>query len=143
MPLTDLVIADTKDARRVCDSDCPSEEFDGMDAKGIDPVKIATLYAVLTDTEFDPTASMGKPLYDGGDEGPWVIEVPNDLVQRLAQLDAKGIATAAAKWAKTEEFSPKYDNWPPEAVHEILVEIAKLCAKATVAKKSVLMWMSL
>ncbi|MFO0966957.1 MAG: hypothetical protein U0793_15395 [Gemmataceae bacterium] len=143
MPLTDFVIADTKDARRVCDAACPSEEFNGMDAKGIDPVKLGTLYAILTNTEFDPSATTGRPLCDGGDEGPWVIEVPSDLVQRLAKLDAKGIAAAAAKWAKTEEFSPQYDNWPPEAVHETLIDIAKLCVQATAAKKSVLMWMSL
>jgi hypothetical protein len=143
MPLTDLVIADCMDARQVCDSACPIEVFNGMDAKGIDPVKLGTLYAVLTNTEYDPSVATGKQLCDGGDEGPWVIEVPNDLVQLLAKLDAKEIVNAAAKWAKTEEFSLKYDNWPPEAVHEVLSDMAKLCARAAAAKKSVLMWMSL
>jgi len=143
MPLTDFVIADTKDARRVCDSSCPCEEFNGMDAKGIDPVKLGTLHAILTNTVFDPSVTTGKPLCDGGDEGPWVIEVPINLVQRLAELDSKGISAAAAKWAKTEEFSPQYDNWPSEAVHETLLEFAKLCGQATAAKKSVLMWVSL
>ena len=142
MPLTDCVIVDRKDARQVCDAACPSEDFNGMDAKGIDPVKLGTLYAVLTGSEYDPDFT-GKPLCDGGDEGPWVIEVPNDLVQRLAKLDAKQIGVAAAEWAKTEEFSPQYDNWPAEAVHEVLAEFAKLCAQAVAAKKSVLMWMSL
>ncbi len=107
MPLTDFVIADRRDAQRVCDAACPSEEFNGMDAKGIDPVKLGTLLAKLTNTEYDPSAATGAPLCDGGDEGPWVIEVPNDLVQRLAKLDANQIAAAAAKWAKTEEFSPQ------------------------------------
>jgi len=64
-------------------------------------------------------------------------------VQRLAKLDAKQLAAVAAKWAKTEEFSPQYDNWPPEAVHETLSELARLCTQAVAAKKSVLMWMSL
>jgi hypothetical protein len=61
----------------------------------------------------------------------------------VAKLDAKQIDVAAAEWAKTEEFSPQYDNWPAERVHEVLGELAKLCAQAAAAKKIVLMWMSL
>lgn len=141
--LTDFVVVDRRDAQRVCDAACPSEEFSGLDAKGIDPVKLGTLYALLTDTEFNPSFIGGDPLATGGDDGPWVMEVPDDLVQRLSKLDAKGIAATAARWAKTEEFSPQYDNWPPDAVHEVLSELAKLCAKAVAVKKGVLMWMSL
>lgn len=143
MPLTDFVIADRADARLVCDSACPSDKFDGLDAKGIDPVKLGTLYAVLTDTEYDENFIAGPPLCDGGDEGPWVREVPIDLVQRLAQLNASQIRTAATKWAETEEFSPQYDNWSPEEVHEVLTELAKLCRRAVAVKKSLLLWMSL
>src|SRR5262249_37203993 len=113
------------------------------EAKGIDPVKLGTLYAVLTETEFDPAFISGQPLASGGDEGPWVVEVPSDLVQRLAKLDAKQLAAVAARWAKTEEFSPQYDELPHEAVHELLVGLAKLCTSAVTARKSVLMWMSL
>ena len=142
MPLTDFVIADVEDARIVCDSVCPSREFNGMDAKGIDTVKLGTLYALLTNTQFDPS-TIGNPLCDGGDEGPWVIEVRNDLVHRLTNLDASGIEAAATEWAKTEEFSPQYDNWPAEDVLEVLSDLAKLCHQAVAAKKSVLMWMSL
>jgi hypothetical protein len=141
--LTDFVVADHKDAQTVCDAAYPSEEFSGLEAKGIDPVKLGTLYAVLTETEFDPSFISGDPLASGGDEGPWVVEVPPDLVQRLAKLDTKQLAAAAAKWAMTEEFSRQHDNWPAEAVHEVLVELAKLCTKAVAARKSVLMWMSL
>lgn len=141
--LTDFVVADREDAQRVCDAACPSEEFSGLDAKGIDPVKLGTLYAVLSNTEFDLSFVSGDPLATGGDHGPWVMEVPPDLIQRLAKLDTQGLTAAAAKWAKTEEFSPKYDNWAAEAVHAVLAELAQLCAKAVATNKTVLMWMSL
>jgi hypothetical protein len=87
--LTDFVVADRNDSQRVCDAACPSEEFSGLDAKGIDIVKLGTLYAVMTDTEFGPSFISVDPLATGGDEGPWVVEVPPDLVQRLAKLDAR------------------------------------------------------
>jgi len=141
--LTDFVVVDRSEAQRVCDATCPSEEFSGLDAKGIDTVKLGTLYAVLTEIEFDSAFMSGDPLASGGDEGPWVVEVPADLVQRLAKLDAKQLAAVAAKWAKTEEFSPQYDNWPAEAVHEVLAELVKLCTQAMAARKSVLLWLSL
>src|SRR5437879_5564781 len=102
--LTDLVVATRAEAQRVCDSDNPSREFSGLDAKGIDTVKLGTLHAILTGTEFDPSLIPGDLLASGGDDGPWVIEVPADLVKRLAALDTKQVAEAATKWAKTAEF---------------------------------------
>jgi hypothetical protein len=141
--LTDFVVTSRSEIQRVCDSDNPSKEFAGLEAKGIDTVKLGTLHAILVRTEFDPSFMNGDPLASGGDDGPWVVELPADLVQRLAALDAKQIGDAAAKWGKTEEFSPQYDNWPPEEVHEILKGIANLCAKAIAARKSVLIWMAL
>ena len=143
MPLTEFVVADRSDAQRVCDSVSPSKEFEGIDAKGIDPVKLGTLYAILADTEYVPDFADDEPLCDGGEEGPWVMEVPKDLVLWLAKLDANQIGAAATMWANTEEFSSDYDDWPPESVHEVLSDFAKLCAQAVAANKSVLMWMSL
>ena len=142
MPLTDLVAADRLEAQRVCDAVCPSQEFGGLAAKGIDTVKLGTLYAVLTGGELDPTF-ISESLCDGGEDGPWVFEVPPDLVQRLAGLTSQQLADVGAKWAVTEEFSPKYDNWPTEVVQELLVDIAKLCKKAVDEGKTVLMWMCL
>jgi hypothetical protein len=141
--LTDFVVMDRLDAQRVCESDCPCRDFAGMDAKGIDTVKLGTLYAVLTGKEFDPLFMMGGSLCSGGEEGPWVFEVPTDLVRRLVDLTAKQLQSVAAKWAATEEFSPKYDHWPAEAVRQILEELAALCTRAVSEKKEVLMWMCL
>jgi hypothetical protein len=71
------------------------------------------------------------------------MEVPPDLVQRLADLDAARLTAVADEWAKTEEFSPQYDNWPPEAVHQVLEGLANLCARAVGEQKGVLMWICL
>ncbi len=142
--LTDFVVTNRVDARRVCDSNCPrTKDFDGLDAKGIDKVKMGTLYAILTGKEFDPSFMLDGSLCTGGDEVPWVFAVPTDLVERLAGLTAKQMYSVAATWAATEEFSPKYDNWPAEAVRQILEELVGLCRRALAEKKDVLMWMCL
>ncbi len=140
--LTDIVVADRGAAQRVCDSDCPSREFVGLDAKGIDTVKLGTLNAILVGGEFDP-AFMSEPLCSRGEEGPWVLEVPSDLVRRLATLTAQELELIGEQWAATEEFSPQYDYWPIEAVQQILQEIAALCKQARHEDKALLMWMCL
>lgn len=139
--LTDFVVADLADAQKVCDSSAPYRDFDGLDAKGIDPVKLDTLLAVLRGEAFHPVTH--NLLSSRGEEGPWVFEVPPDLVQRLAALTAQQLEVTARQWAATEEFSPRYDNWPLEAVQEILNELAALSKRAVAQSKSILMWMSL
>lgn len=143
MGLTDFVVANRADAQLVCDSTCPSEEFLGMDAKGIDTVKLGTLNAILTGTEFDPQFVSRDELATGGEDGPWVFEVPTDFVHRLAVLDAEQLRAAAVQWAKTEEFSSEYCNWSPEEVHQMLQDLTRLSVRAVAERKSVLMWMSL
>lgn len=140
--LTDFVIADRSDARRVLDSDCPCEDFGGLDAKGIDTVNLATLHAILTGGDLDPSF-MGKPTCSGGENGPWVIEVPPDLVRRLAGLDEAERRSGGRAWAATEEFSARYCNWPPEAVQQFLDDLARLCEQAIGEDKAVFMWMCL
>jgi len=138
--LTDFVVASRDDAQRVCDSNCPSRDFSGIEAKGIDTVKLGTLHAMLTGEDFDPSFMDKEPLCSGGEEGPWVFEIPEDLVRRLAELNANQTVSVAAEWAKTEEFET--DNWSAAAVGGVLEELAGLCRRAEAEGKSVLMWIS-
>jgi hypothetical protein len=143
--LTDFVVASVSDAQRVGESSsCPSRDFDGLDAKGIDTVKLGSLYSVLTGEPTDPGLS-GRCtlLFMASDEGPWVMQVPEDLVKLLAELAPKELGSVAAAWAQTEEFSPAYENWPVTLVQEVLEGIAELCRQAVAEGKAVLMWMCL
>jgi hypothetical protein len=142
--LTDFVVAAPEDARRIAESICPSREFNGLDAKGIDTVKLGTLYAILTGTPASPKFMGGKSLlHSHSDEGPWVMLVPPELVKRLAAVAIGEIPEVASRWAATNEFFPKYDNWTLNAVSEVLKRLADLCRQATAEGKSVLMWMCL
>ncbi len=142
--LTDFVVADLSDAKRVCDSSCPSKEFAGVDAKGVSTVMLGKLFAILTKTDFDPSFIGGEELLsEGGDDGPWVFRVPDSLVQQVSTLDEGQRGAVATEWAKTEEFSPKYGNWPADAVSAVLEEFAKLCRQAVNEGKSVMMWLCL
>jgi len=107
-------------------------------AHRVDTVKLGTLHAILTGGECDPSF-MIDTLYFGGDDELWVIEVPAELVQRLANLTADRLRSVGAEWAATEELSPDFDDWPSDAVHQMFHDLAALCGRAVGEGKTVLM----
>src|SRR5262249_15187733 len=115
-----------------------------VEAKGIDTVKLTKLHSVLTAQPFDPKFIGSDALrFEASEDGPWVFQVPADLVGRLAQLGAGELTSVANEWSKIEEFSAKYDNWPAAAVHVVLTGLTALCRKAVAENKVVFLWMSL
>lgn len=78
--LTDFVVAPRPNAVRVGEASVPSEEFGGIDAKGIDQVRMGTLYAILSGT-YDPTFLVDEAsfVYSASDDGPWVQVIPEDM----------------------------------------------------------------
>jgi hypothetical protein len=140
--LTDFVIADPSDAERVGESSYSSKDFGGLEAKGIDQVKLGTLYGILTGAPFNPSF-MGDDeslLYLASDAGPLVQLVPPDLVGRLASLDDSELTRVAEKWAETEEFA--LSRWSPETVEHWLTDLAAIARKTVAEGKSLLMWSS-
>ena len=83
-----LIIANPADASQVGESQNPNLEFEGLDAKGIEQVKLSTLYAILAEEPYNPDFMTDDEayLYTASDEGPYVQKVPDDLVHRVATL---------------------------------------------------------
>jgi hypothetical protein len=84
--LSDLVVAPAGDAERIGRSQIPSKEFGGIDIKGIDSVKFGTLHSILTGRSFEELLPEYEPVVTVSDDGPWVFQIPSDLVTRLAGL---------------------------------------------------------
>jgi hypothetical protein len=140
--LTDLVVVDLSKAEEVARSFVPAREFRGLDAKGIDPVKLCQLSAVLVDKPYDRACPRQFVLLAGNEaDGPWVTSVPSELVATLAALPEGQIPDVAAKWHDTEEF--KLDGWTLEDVKATLRGIWSLAKRAEAEQKPILMWMSL
>lgn len=144
--LTDVVIADEGEAEAVATERVPAKRWRGIDAKGIDQVKLATLWARLAQRGLDvesivKLATDFATLFEVSEEGPWVFRIPGRLVELLADLDDQHAATTAVAWASTEEFV--LDRWDSGAVRSILDELRSLAREARAKKKSLLMWMSL
>jgi hypothetical protein len=100
-----VVLAEVSDAEALANSSSPLEQFSGYGEKALDPGRWARLAALLG---FDQAATSRManttPLADGGDDGPWVFEVPGDLLERVAQLDVAQAATTAQSWVAADRI---------------------------------------
>jgi hypothetical protein len=139
--LSDLVVAPAGDAERIGHADAPAAEFGGIDIKGIDSVKFGTLHSILTGRSFEELLSEYEPVVTVSDEGPWVFQIPSDLVARLATLADADKQVAVSKWAATEEFA--LSRWTASEVADAFEGIASLAQKAERAGHSLFLWMSL
>ena len=137
--LTDFIVADESDAKRLGDQ---REAFDGLDAKGIEQVRMGTLYSLLTKTERDPSFLLSNEsfAYTASDEGPWVQTIPDDMVQHLAKMSPPDVQRIGDAWFQTEEFDPKYSRWSRDDVTEFLVGIQQLAIRAKNDGKRLFMW---
>jgi hypothetical protein len=139
--LTDIVVVDSEQAEDVLNAQVPSESFPGFDAKGLDQIKLASLRAILTNEDYDAAWAEHIPLVAGEDnsEGPWVYELPEDIVATLADLPEADEPRVAADWAATDELA----DWSPELVRDMLHELARCARRAALANKRLLMWVCL
>lgn len=141
--LTDIVVADSAKAADVASDPDRLRKWPGVDAKGIDSIKLARLWALLSkDPSKENAGAEFEVVYDAaGDDGPWVFRVPEPLVQLIAALDEASTTPVATAWGKSEEFI--LDGWDADAVRSVLSDLQKLARQAVSRRHALLMWMSL
>jgi hypothetical protein len=140
--LTDILVADESEASAIASEGVPTKRWHGIDAKGIDQVKLGTLWALLTEQAYKSELIADFiSLHEVSEEGPWVYRVPGSLVKLLAELDDKRAAKTSLTWAATEEF--ELDGWEGSQVRSFLDQLRSIARDATAKRKGLLMWMSL
>ena len=114
-----------------------------LESKGIDSTKLGSLASILLGVPNDGSFIGGNTsiLDQPSPEGPWVILVPPELVQAIAELPASQVHEVAEQWAQNEEF--RLDRWSVEDVRDYFGELVSHCQKARRESKDVLLWMSL
>lgn len=99
-----------------------------LQAKGVDPVvALGRLEAALTARPYDEVAKgprCGKLVAMSDDGDTLVLTVTDELRDALAELNADGVAAAAAAWAIDETSKPSEDSVP------FLTAFAELATRA-------------
>jgi hypothetical protein len=142
MPLTDIVVAKSGEAGLVAESTIPYQTWPGMDAKGIEHIKLGQLLSILAGEPYQ-NCVIGEftLLHEASDDGPWVYRIPDRLIDHLIQIDPSGLDQLAYEWSQIEAFA--LDAWQPDMVASVLIGLHSLAREARGTGKDLLMWVSL
>ena len=136
--LTNIVAAEEDEYVAIGESLRPLEEWSGIERRGIDTAKIATLHCLLTGEEFDLAISAYEPVHVGG-EGAVVLRLADEVTERLATLDEEALELVAGELAATEDF--EMEQWDPEEVLALVLDLADLARLADAQGQVLFVWM--
>jgi hypothetical protein len=140
--LTGVVVAEEREAAAVARAAAPRSSWTGLDLRGIEVVKLSSLWSLLAGRELGLEAiDRFTPLHEETEEGPWVYRLPPDLSARLADLSAIAAAPVAEAWAATGELA--LEGWDAATAGAVLGELGTVARAARDGDKPLLLWMSL
>lgn len=119
------------DLRGLTPSDWPAVEF-----KRISTVNLGTLEAILEDRPYEEIDQdrLHNLVRDGGEEGPWISSVREELISALSGLTSERASSTARAWADTDEFKLKPTDVPRDEdvadLTELLIEMVELARRS-------------
>ena len=130
-----LYVADPSDAESVgCDEDADTR-WPSVWLKHIGDQELVHLWSVLADLPPKPAQTlMGDLLFQGGDDGPFVMRVPAEFVAALAALPETRVSEVAAAWGRLEELA----DWPPSELSAVVNELRAFAKRTVDSGQSVL-----
>ena len=143
--ISELVIAGIDEAASIAASDCPTRSWKGIVWRTIDPVKLGTLWGILSgaaEEQVTGLISQIRLVHGNKKDGPWVHHVPEklrDLLADLAGQDESEILVVSSRWAATDELQ----GWDPANVEALLRDVADTADTARLQKKQLLLWITL
>lgn len=136
--LTNIVAAEEDEIAAIGESLRPVDEWSGVERRGIDTAKIATLHCLLTGDEFEEAVSAYEPVYVA-DEGAVVLRIADEAMERLATLDEDALGLVAEELAATEEY--EMEQWEAEDVQALVMDLADLARLADSQGQALFVWM--
>lgn len=136
--LINIVAAEEDESAAVGESARPIDEWSGIERRGLDTAKIATLHCLLTGDEFEQALGACEPVYVV-DEGAVVLRLADEVMERLASLEDDALELVAEELAATEEY--ELEQWEPGDVLALLTDLADLARLAESQGQVLLVWM--
>lgn len=136
--LTNIVAAEEDEIIAIGESPRPVDEWSGIERRGIDTAKIATLHCLLTGDEFEEAVSCYEPVYVA-DEGAVVLRLADAVAERLATLDDEALDLVGEELAATEEY--EQEQWETEDVQAMMIDLGELARLADSQGQALFVWM--
>ena len=120
------------------DPDAPL--LDAVFGKGFEPaVMMVRLQSLLTGVPYDQLPG-GELLALEGEDGPWIMQLSEELRDALADAQPSRLPAVAEQWVRTEEF---WDQPPAAEVLPFLGEVTALARRARQAGERLYCWICL
>ena len=137
--LVNIVSADEEDVEAIGESQHPVVEWSGIEARDFDTAKIVTLHCLLTGDGLEDAFYAYEPVYVAGDDGPIVLRIPDELMEKLAGLEEDALEAVGEELAATEEF--EMNDWPAEEVLSLVEQLSELARIADSQGQAMFVWM--
>lgn len=138
--LTQIVAAEDDECAAVGESNCPLDEWSGIESPGLDTVKLATLHCLLTGDTLQSALELYEPAYVAASE-TIVFRVADAVLEKLAVLDEEALASVASELVATEEYEREQRDADDVLAH--LIELSELAQLAESQGQALFVWMSL
>ena len=140
--LTDVVVADPSEAKKVCEN-INSKEFVWKEEPDLSVSMLVALQCVLAKKPITKELYKEYPLiFQKGTEGPWVNKISDELVLLLSKIDEKSIPGIVKLWMKEKEADPIQEA-PVNLVEKCLKDLRWLSIEASGRKKKLLLRVNL
>jgi hypothetical protein len=114
------------------------QKFPHAQFKGVDPVKLDQLMAVLSLGKHASHESRPALLADEEECDEWMLLLTKAFVQALAKINKQQVKVVAEKWSESEEV-----QWSPKEAGSVVQALSDLAKNAASANKSLFLWMRL
>lgn len=138
--MTTIVAAEEDEYTAVAESSCPLDQWSGIEAPGLDTVKVAILHCLLTGDPLQMALDLYEPVYVTESETV-VFRIAEELLEKLAVLDEEALKNVASELAATEDF--ECEQWEADDILAQLTELADLAQLAESQGQSLFVWMSM
>lgn len=137
--LVNIVSADEDDVEAIGESQHPVVEWSGIEARNLDTAKIVTLHCLLTGEGLEEAFYAYEPVYVSGEDGPIILRLPDEVMEKLASLEEDAIEMVGEELAATEEF--EMNDWSSEEIQSLVEELAALARLAESQDQVMFVWM--
>jgi hypothetical protein len=135
--VTIVLAAEEDELSSIGESNAPLDEWSGIEATGLDTLKVATLHCLLTGDSMQMALDLYEPAYVSAGETV-VLRLADEVLEKLASLDGDAMNDVASELALTEEFERAL--WDTEAVLEQLTELSGLAQLAESQGQVLFVW---
>lgn len=135
--VTNVIAAEEDEYPAIGESNCPLDEWSGIDAPGLDTLKLAVVHALITGDSLQSALDLYEPVYVSANETQ-VLRVSNELLEKLAELDEEAMESVASELAATEEFEDA--RWDTEDALALLSSLSELAQLAESQGQGLFVW---